>query len=1678
MKKKILTYPTSQRGKLNLNLNENRLNFFHLDFNSTNGNIPISISHVYQNNGIDKGYGKGFNINLDQTISKIFDTSKYVLTLADGSEEIFEEVYYYKDENDKKIYKTDIGTKFKRRDITLSLDGTLKYNDHLIYVDLKTDTGFTLRSDYKDFIDSDKIELRHEDLVSLTEEIRQLEGSIEDLEYNRNEYARLSNTKYLAMIKAQDELESLSKDINDSEVLQYKEDEDLNTQYYNKKSEYQDLAKKEPIETFGVTTREEFDQGNLVTVYTPGMVLKYMPTNYSARVAESEKRYDYYFEKIQDNNSRYDLLTDSAKKAEYYEQQYTFEIDKINQELEVLSKELEEKNRKNQAALYELKEKYNKKNTVYLNAKKDYEDEYNKTLSEYYKKLDTRAFIQIRSYKNLKASKEYQRKELIKQIPELFLYKEDGVVYGYNTFGKLCYIFDAYENHATIYYNDRNQLKEILYSNNQKIEFIYNGKNQLIRIIDEKDNYIDYEYEGDFLKKICYQNKDVFTLNYSEENLVDIIDIDSIGYKLDYTNDLLSGLKLISFETNKIDEDLSFSYLENQVTITDNMNGLQTNYLFDESNSLTTEYIVKEGEIDEIATYEYESDHCSFSMHTNKKHRQLFSLGNDSMLGIRTYKGLRPNSYSSDYMLYALVEADSLNTIRKGRKTAYCSHEESDSNVYFELRCELTYDNYKKTYYSSFNPSIKGKQFLALPITFDEDSQGNVLIPKDIVSFMDYRNNNEKCMIHKIALVQGDYIYCEYDEAHHKIHESFSETCTIQAELFEKKQKMVQKNEIDYSYNSKDLLEEETLKTRTLIYDNDDMIVHNDKAEAVTSYCYNKQGKLLKEQDSNGKVCEYVYDSQGACIQKKNYHISMPNEAYIEEVEYDTNGAVLKETNELGYKKEYTYLNDSLASVTTPNGNILYTHSSNKANALSAEVNGQSNYNNCVYEKGRLIEYQAEGMNYRYTYDEFGREKELFINDKLYCSFSLEKSGTTISYTTLFNDNTGYRKTTDQYGKTLEVGKISHNQYCPCITYSYDRSDRMYQEVHHLEQTEVIGYNYIDDTLVASATKDYTKYFNQELHNSNIIYKMGDIFYGNKTTCDDFAKAIKYSYSVNDTVSFEENYTYDKLDRIKEVDNTIIKNKYTYLSKNGRTTNLISSLQKNIKDVQQRYNYTYDKEGNITHKKENHKSTRYIYDNLNRLIREDNEEYNQTILYSYDSNGNIQTKEIYDYTQTDNLENKSIIEYNYNDFNDYLTKFNGREIKYDSLGNPTIYKDIPLVWNQRELKKYGDIEYSYNINHIRTQKKTSDKAVEYILDGTRILKEKRKYYPTRLESYIEEGLYIDTYEEEIEYIYSNQGIIGFDHIKDGTKKRYYYNKNISGDILEIYDEESNLVGKYTYDAYGNHRILINKDDIANINPIRYRSYYFDIETGLYLVTTRYYNPEWCRFISPDSIEYLDPSSINGMNLYAYCYNNPVNYVDPDGHMPKWLQGLAIGLAVVGAILVVGAITALTMGVGTTIMATTMAGAVIHGAAIGTLIGAGIGVVAGGIIGGATTNWSAEGILVGMGIGFGGGAIIGAIAGGSVGAFQYTSAVSQWGSAGGRTAQENMIHHFNKHVIGDGHSYLGKNVIQYTKNASNFFKSNSALMKLTSSGNYVIRASFAGHSAGGFFDLAGIIFSFF
>ena len=147
----------------------------------------------------------------------------------------------------------------------------------------------------------------------------------------------------------------------------------------------------------------------------------------------------------------------------------------------------------------------------------------------------------------------------------------------------------------------------------------------------------------------------------------------------------------------------------------------------------------------------------------------------------------------------------------------------------------------------------------------------------------------------------------------------------------------------------------------------------------------------------------------------------------------------------------------------------------------------------------------------------------------------------------------------------------------------------------------------------------------------------------------------------------------------------------------------------------------------------------------------------------------------------------------------------------------------------------------------------------------------------------------------------------------------------------------------------------NNIKVAILNPFRYRGYYYDIETQLFYCNSRYYSPKLCGFISPDSIEYLDPESINGLNLYCYCGNNPIMYADPSGHFA--ISALLLcGLALVGIGLTIGGVasdnntlTAVGLGmVGGAALASggiALAGAIATGATLTGIIG-GVTAIAG------------------------------------------------------------------------------------------------------------------------------------
>ena len=292
----------------------------------------------------------------------------------------------------------------------------------------------------------------------------------------------------------------------------------------------------------------------------------------------------------------------------------------------------------------------------------------------------------------------------------------------------------------------------------------------------------------------------------------------------------------------------------------------------------------------------------------------------------------------------------------------------------------------------------------------------------------------------------------------------------------------------------------------------------------------------------------------------------------------------------------------------------------------------------------------------------------------------------------------------------------------------------------------------------------------------------------------------------------------------------------------------------------------------------------YTYDALNRIISEKDIDKSEEICYTYDNNGNILTKSV----------NGAVTSYAYEEGTDRLTSYGAETIGYDGMGNPKSYRGSELTWEKGRLLtsiKEGseEVTFGYDVFGLRNQKTAGGKTTNYVYENGKLLRQ-------------------ITGSEVMTFIYGSEGIIGF---KLGTS-RYLYRKNVFGDVEEIYDESGTLVGKYSYTAFGECEIETDANGIATKNPIRYRGYYYDAETGLYYLKTRYYDPETGRFITIDDISYLAPDTINGLNLYAYCGNNPVMNVDPEGTWSwnKFWKGLAIAFVVVAgaaAIIVTGGI---------------------------------------------------------------------------------------------------------------------------------------------------------------------------
>ena len=707
-----------------------------------------------------------------------------------------------------------------------------------------------------------------------------------------------------------------------------------------------------------------------------------------------------------------------------------------------------------------------------------------------------------------------------------------------------------------------------------------------------------------------------------------------------------------------------------------------------------------------------------------------------------------------------------------------------------------------------------------------------------------------------------------------------------------------------YSYNEYGLLT--SVETNEI---NEDNAVYEETDKIVTNYEYNTVinskifGALKSTTDSLGNTTRYFYNEKNGRLMAV---IQPNNKGYV--YSYDNLGQLLEVTpavyNGTAYQEitdsasvEYVYNSNAQLEQINANGVSYYIEYDIFGNQESVSVGGYEIVSQKYNEyNGKVIETKyASATTVNYEYDSLERVSKV----------TYTKAGNSVVYTYEYHSSGNLSKITDSSTNTTTL-------------YKYDANGALTGEINYASDTgEIKNFNYF-------------KY--NEKNQIKSVYNIANYLISNSVN-DYYNMYLLYSYSYNNEnllkniellfldggAWYNISFDYDKLGRLEEKIETLDRSEngltaniitntmsYSYMQSEAQTSSvLISEYVSTVKQIDEilaisRYQYEYDSLGNITgvysvFGNETTLVLQYKYDNLGRMIREDNAYTGKTYTYVYDNAGNILSENVYNVTFEASISETAITTNTYayenEEWKDLLTSYNGTEIRYDNQGNQVLFGDMYFVWgetlNLKTIVKNGETlaTYTYNESGIRTSKTVNGITHAYSLNGTLVT----------FESYGEIF---------IVYIYDENGSpIGM-AIRDGATaditqsqedqfSYYLFTKNLQGDITGIYDEEGNLVAEYIYNAWGEHTVTNHTSaNIGNINPFRYRGYFYDNETGYYYLNTRYYNPQIKRFISADSVNYLGANGdLNSYNLYAYCSNNPVNLVDGEGRKAEWFNKL-------------------------------------------------------------------------------------------------------------------------------------------------------------------------------------------
>ena len=573
-----------------------------------------------------------------------------------------------------------------------------------------------------------------------------------------------------------------------------------------------------------------------------------------------------------------------------------------------------------------------------------------------------------------------------------------------------------------------------------------------------------------------------------------------------------------------------------------------------------------------------------------------------------------------------------------------------------------------------------------------------------------------------------------------------------------------------------------------------------------------------------------------------------------------------------------------------------YSHTQNDSGNESGESTGAS-----VEDTDEQVTYYGTGderQKVRTVTTEYkvDSEDDSTVAEKTEVFYNDEK---TPSYVTTVNSSGQMLSLTDNTENTQLAYNYEYNDNTTRVT----RSDGFIKEVVQNEDEEnkkstlTTKYEYkaLDDkkeTLVSKIETDSSD--GDKIKNRTTLYN-GDVL--SETMSDDGKSCVTDLYS----------------DKYK-------KNILKYNSVEDDSTHRTFDIEKYGEN--KNIDYTYDRAGNITRIKTDGKLTNaYEYDAHGRLTWEYDYDVSRAYEYGYTTTGNVEAKHTYVINDNGKLveQDDELRKYSYrnSDWPDQLTKYCGKEITYDSSGNPKeYYNGMSFNWyrgrqlQEATLANGNRVTYKYNEDGLRTYKDTEKTTSTYEWDETKLIRETVTYKKT--------GKKYDIW-----YMYdSGNNVIGFEYsqlseINETLKTtRIYYEKNLQGDVTGLLDARGAEIASYTYDAWGNVITDTEKSFCYEgyevpfeLNHVLYRGYYYDgsctdteSDTNLYYLQSRYYDAEVGRFVNADDTNMLE-MQLNSMfkdNLYCYCNSNPVNNYDPSGRIAANIIGAVVG-GVLGAV---------------------------------------------------------------------------------------------------------------------------------------------------------------------------------